>query len=78
MLETNYLGSGRLCLSCPAEVLRKQESWAERRGAALFSSEERVDWKRSQQQPHLLPIDILPDPCALESIHQVNLPPYST
>ena len=42
---TLYLGSGRLCLSCPAEVLRKQESWAERRGAALFSSEERVDWK---------------------------------
>ena len=47
MLETNYLGSGRLCLSCPAEVLRKQESWAERRGAALFSSEERVEWKES-------------------------------
>ena len=36
------------CLSCPAEALRKQESWAERRGAALFSSEERVDWKETR------------------------------
>ena len=34
--------------------------------------------RRPQQQPHLLPTDFLPDPCALESIHQVNLPPYST
>ena len=34
--------------------------------------------RRPQQQPHLLPIDFLQDPCALESIHQVNLPPYST
>ena len=40
MLELNtYLGSGSLCLSCPAEVMRKQESWAEGQGAALFSSE---------------------------------------
>ena len=59
-------------------MLRKQKSWAERRGAALFSSEERVNWKRSQQQPHLLPVDFLANPCALEPIHQVNLPPYST
>ena len=29
-----------------------------------------------EQQPHLLPIGFLPDPCALQSIHQVNLPPY--
>ena len=31
---------GGLCLSCPAEMMRKQESWAEGQGAALFSSEE--------------------------------------
>ena len=29
-------------------MLRKQQSWAERRGAALFSSEERVDWKETR------------------------------
>ena len=34
--------------------------------------------RRPQQQPHLLPIDLLPDPCALEPIHQMKLPPYST
>ena len=34
--------------------------------------------RRPEQQPHLLPIDFLPDLCALESIHQVNLPPYLT
>ena len=34
--------------------------------------------RRPQQQPQLLPIDFLPEPCALEPIHQVHLPPYST
>ena len=29
----------------PLPSPRKQESWAERRGAALFCLEERVDWK---------------------------------
>ena len=47
MLEVNTLPWFWQALSHPAEVLRKQESWAERRGAALFSSEERVDGKES-------------------------------
>ena len=45
MLEVNTLPWFWQALSHPAEVLRKQESWAERRGAALFSFEERVDWE---------------------------------
>ena len=32
----------------------------------------------SQKQAYLLPIDFLPDPCTLQSIHQVTLPSYST
>ena len=35
-------------------------------------------WKRPEQQPHLLPVGFLANPCDLEQIHQVNLPPYST
>ena len=47
-----------------------------RGSSVLFGGES--TGRRAQQQPHLLPIDFMPDPCALEPIHQVNLPPYST
>ena len=47
------------------------------RGSSVLFGGESL-WKRSQQQPHLLPVDFLANPCALEPIHQVNLPPYST
>ena len=34
-----------------------------------------VYWTRSQKQPQLLPLGFLPDPCALQSVAQVNLLP---
>ena len=65
-------------LSCSTEALRKHtRRRAGRRGAGLVPAEEgRSTGRRPQQQPHLLPIGFLPDPCALQSTHQVNLPPF--
>ena len=66
------------CLSCPAEALRNRRAGL-RDAEQLCSLRRRESTeRRPEQQPHLLPIDFLQDPCALESIHQVNLPPYST
>ena len=74
-LTTLVLAVSVFC--CPAEVVQKlTRCCAEGRGAGLVSAEYgRLTGRRSQQQPHLLAIGFLPDPCALQSIAQVNLLP---
>ena len=79
MLELNTVPWFWRALSCPAEVLRKHRRAGLKDEGQLCSLRRRESTgRRPQQQPHLLPIDFMPDPCALEPIHQVNLPPYST
>ena len=65
MLELNILPWLWQALSCPAEMLRKQKSWAKRQGAAQLSSEESQlegDHSSKLALGHPLAIGLIPVP----------------
>ena len=79
MLNT-YLGSVRLgpfFSHWSVEKTHQTQGW-KTRGRSGLCWVGMVDLKAITAATHLLPIDFLPDLCPLQSIHQVNLPPYST
>ena len=78
-VEHTTLGLAGLLLSCSTEVLRTHARRRAGRDGEVCSLWRRESTgRRARQQPHLLPIDFLPNPCTLQSIHQVTLPSYST